>query len=179
MIKRCALLLGCLCLLPVALHSQAIGAASRGGIIQAGLGYTNADSDQNTKRIGGVTAFGTFDLNTHLGVEADYHYLSIATPQDFGENSFEGGLRYAFRFGRFTPYAKGLAGMGIAEYQGNDYIKPTSQSFFEYGLGLGVDTRIADRWFVRADYENQFWPSFGKHGLTPKMITIGFAYRFR
>lgn len=181
MIQRCVLALGCLCLciLPATLHSQAIGAASRGGILTAGLGYTSADSDQNTKRIGGVTAFATFDLNNHLGIEADYHYISVNTPQDFGENSFEGGLRYAYRVGRFAPYLKALGGYGLAEYQGNDYIKPTSASYFEYGLGAGVDVRFRERWNLRGEYELQSWPSFGVHGLTPKLLTVGFGYRFR
>ena len=51
-------------------HAQALPVATRGGILQVGGGYSNANTDEFTKRITGVTGYATFDFTPHLGVRS-------------------------------------------------------------------------------------------------------------
>jgi hypothetical protein len=161
-------------------HAQALPAATRGGLLQVGGTYTNANTDEFTQRITGFTAYATYDLTNHFGVEADLHFLDLITPHDFAENSYMIGPRYVYRHGRFEPYGKLLVGIGSTKAQslyGNAPGTPGSYGAFAFGGGL--DIHFSHHLQVRAiDYEYQMWPGFPPNGLTPTMISVGAAYRF-
>jgi len=185
MMKRCLLFLGsalALSTMTPNLHAQALPAASRGGLLQGGLAVTSVTPDETTKRIAGITGYATFDLTERFGVEADLHFTTLNTPQDFGENSYLVGARYVYRKKRYEPYAKVLIGIGTTVNQGTNYqtIPNTPGSFFIWGGGGGLDIRFAHHINVRAiDFELQQWPGFTPHGLSPTAISIGVAYRLR
>jgi hypothetical protein len=46
-------------------------------------------------------------------------------------------------------------------------------------LGAGIDYRVKPWLSVRGDWEYQRWFNFLGDSLTPNLITIGAAYRFR
>jgi opacity protein-like surface antigen len=169
--------------LPSALHAQATAAATRGGIAQAGAAYTVSNEDQYPGRhLQGLTLYGTFDLNNHIGVEGNVHLASIFKSYfDYKENSYNAGLRWAQHYRKFTPYAKGLVGFGHATAPSPTQIVggSTPGTYFLFALGGGLDYGLSEKINLRADFEYQRWPNFPPHGLTPPLFSVGAAYRFR
>jgi hypothetical protein len=162
------------------MHAQAKPTATRAGILQGGLGFTSANGDYTQKRISGFTAYGTFDFYKNFGLEADIHDVSVITPQDIGETSYEAGLRYVYRHNRFEPYAKVLFGIASFKRQAGSYANPSSTNYAEYSYGAGLDLRLEHHINVRViDFELQTWPTFPPNNLTPSLITVGVAYRLR
>jgi hypothetical protein len=161
-------------------HGQALPAATKSGELQVGFGLTSASTDLGTfSSIQGATIFATFDLNNHLGAEADAHILRINTPNDFYEDTYLIGPRYVLHYGRFNPYAKILAGFGsTGTVDEHPFVVNTPGNYFALGFGGGVDISLPRRFNVRVDIERQSWPGFPPNGLTPTLETVGVAYRF-
>lgn len=183
--KTCllSLVLSLALVLPSALHAQATAAATRGGIAQAGVAYTYSNEDEYPGRhLQGVTIYGTFDLNNHIGVEGNVHLASVIKSYfDYKENSYDAGLRWAQHYRKFTPYAKALVGFGHATAPSPGQIVggSTPGTYFLFGLGGGLDYSLSNKINARADFEYQRWPNFPPHGLTPPLFNVGVAYRFR
>src|SRR6202012_3292799 len=116
--KTCllSLVLSLVLVLPSAMRAQATAAATRGGIAQVGASYTLSNEDQYIgKYLQGMTFYGTFDLNNHIGIEGNVHLVSLFKSYfDYKENSYDAGLRWAQHYRKFTPYAKALVGFGHA-----------------------------------------------------------------
>jgi hypothetical protein len=161
-------------------HTQALPTATGHGNIQVGGGLSLGMPDYGEKDIGGATAFADFDFTPHIGVEADIHYVSMITPEDLGENTYEIGPRYVFRHGRFAPYGKVLVGLGeLVIQESEDNPGKFSGTYFMYSFGAGLDIQVSKHIIVRAiDFEIQRWPGLG-NGLSPYVATAGVAYRFR
>jgi hypothetical protein len=171
-------------LLPSALHAQATAAATRGGIAQVGAAYTISNEDQYPgKHLQGMTIYGTFDLNNHLGVEGNVHLASLfKSYYDYKETSFSGGLRWTEHFRKFSPYGKGVVGFGHSSAVTPQQIVggSTPGSYFLFGLGGGLDYSLTPKMNIRCvDFEYQRWPNFPPHGLTPPLLSFGAAYRLR
>jgi len=165
-------------------NGQALPTATgHGGGIQVGGGVTFAKPDFGDKWIGGVTGFADYNILTHVGLEANIHFLTLRTPQDLGEQTYEAGPRFYWRKNRFTLYGKAQAGLGrfvVQEVNGTYNAGKANASSFMYSLGGGLDINFRHHITVRAfDFEYQEWPSFGRNGLTPALGTVGVAYRFR
>jgi len=165
-----------------AAHGQALPTATgHGGGFQVGGGATMGKPDFGQGYIGGFTIFGDYNFFPHVGLEADAHILTLHTPQDIGEDTYEAGPRVYWRKNRFTLYGKALAGYGRFIVQ-NEAYNPgkASATSFMYSLGGGVDIDFRHHITLRAfDFEYQKWPSFANDGLTPAIGTVGLAYRFR
>ena len=174
-----ASLAGVLCTAPVA-HAQAMPTATAKGSLQAGGGYTVALPDYAQRNIQGGSGYITFDPMFHFGVEADIHYISLITPTDIAENTFEVGPRYVYHWKHYAPYAKFLLGRGdLVIQESQDNSGAYSGNYFMYSAGAGVDVNVSRHLAVRAfDVEYQRWPKLG-HGLSPVVFTVGVAYRFR
>jgi opacity protein-like surface antigen len=183
--KTCllSLALSLVIVVPSALHAQATAAATRGGIAQVGAAYTVSNEDQYIgKYLQGITFYGTFDLNNHIGVEGNVHLVSLFKSYfDYKENSYDAGVRWAWHKRKFTPYAKGLVGFGHATAPNPKQIVggSTPGTYFLFGLGGGLDYGLTEKVNLRADFEYQRWPNFPPHGLTPPLFSVGAAYRFR
>jgi len=183
--KTCLLLfvLSLVIVVPSALRAQATAAATRGGIAQVGVAYTVSNEDEYPGRyLQGMTLYGTFDLNSHIGVEGDVHLVSLfKSYYDYKETSYDGGLRYVLHYRKFHPYGKALVGIGHATAPNPNQIVggSTPGTYFLWALGAGLDYSISDKINARADFEYQRWPSFPPHGLTPPLFNVGVAYRFR
>lgn len=146
--------------------------------MQIGIAGTYVRPDYGEHYTAGPTIYGTFDFTQHIGIEGDIHIASIFTPGDIGEDTYLLGPRYVFHHGRYAPYVKGLAGIGIIKYQ-FDNIPHSSATYIAYALGGGLDIKATRKINVRAfDFEYQQYPGFQPHTLSPYAITIGVAYSF-
>lgn len=164
----------------IVLNAQASPTATRAAFIQVGAGLSAFQPDYNPGTIKGYSIYGTFDFTSHLGIEGDIHIVNVITPGDIAENSYLVGPRFVMARGRFHPYAKALAGIGVFTFQPVYVTESSSSSSHKmYSLGGGLDFRVKRHWNVRAiDFEYQRWPGFGANGITPLGITVGAAYVF-
>ena len=136
------------------LHAQAKPAASRAGDAQIGAGYVafgKSDYEQDTFR--GFAAYATFDFNTHLGVEAEFHQINASSGDESYQRTYEIGGRYFRTYGPLVPYVKVMIGRG-------DFNYPHSLADLSYNMfagGAGADVKLGENFRVRADYEFQKW----------------------
>jgi len=156
--------------------AQAGPTASRAADIQAGGGFTVANSDYTVNRLRGFAFYASVDFTEHLGGEVDFHQLNDGQPTKVYERSYEIGPRYVLHYGRFHPYGKVLYGRGVFNF-------PQDAGNLAYNMfvgGGGVDVNIIPHLNVRADFEYQKWLSGPglTDGLTPTLFTIGVAYHF-
>jgi opacity protein-like surface antigen len=159
-------------------NAQALPTATANGTLQVGLGWTYGEPDYGQKAIQGITGYADIGFRPHFGAEAEYHYISVKTPTDLGENSFFFGPRFILPRNHYSLYAKALVGIGsIVIQETEDNPQGGAGSYLAYGAGGGIDYQITQHIVARGDFEYQRW-SFGK-GLTPTASTIGLAYRFR
>ena len=178
MFKVLVCLAGFIALAPT-LHAQASYTASRRAGIQIGVTGSAYTLDYNEGYEEGISVYGDIDFTRHLGLEALYRNASIQTPHDIGENHALIGPRYHFTHGRFMPYAKGLVGEGTINFQQGFNAVSSSQTYFIYVLGGGLDFHATRHVNIRAiDFEYQLWPTFKPNGLTPYGYNVGAAYTF-
>jgi len=155
-----------------AAYGQANPTATALSNLQIGGGYSYSRTDYGHKGDKGLTIFADYDIGVHWGLEANYHLMTISTPERIGQKSFDGGPRIILRAHHFKLYGKGFIGVGRLTTPYND-----SGSYFLTGGGGGVEYLIGDHLTLRpADIEYQRW-SF-RHGLNPLVLTAGVAYRF-
>jgi hypothetical protein len=177
--KNILLLAAALTLLPLSAHAQATPMATRGGAIQAGVGYTNADTDELQKRIGGASIWADFDLTNHIGLTGSVNLLDFETPQDYSQRSYEGGVRFIERTHHVELYGKVQAGLGVYSYTQYNYGVVASDSFGMFSLGGGVDYPWKHKIVFRlAQFEYQHW-KFPPNNLTPTLLSFGALYRIR
>lgn len=159
---------------------QATSTASRDGMIQVGIGGTYGSPDYNPKGIGGLTYYAGIDFH-YFGLEADIHQTTLWTPYDLGQRTYVGGPRFVYPVGRYRPYVRGVLGFGQFIQQRGYYDTTTSLPLHKlYGFGGGLDILATHKINIRAiDFEEQRWPGFSNHGLTPYVVTVGVAYRLR
>lgn len=159
-----------------ALHAQAVPAGSRVGDLKIGGGFSTANSDYGGRYNGGA-AYVDFDFLPHIGVEGEFHF--VKDPSDLYEKTYEVGGRYFRTYKRFVPYAKIMYGRGVFNFP------PLGGGFranLAYNLvagGIGVDYKVKPWLYARADWEYQNWFGFQNSSLSPSILTVGAAYRFR
>lgn len=161
------------------LHAQKVYTATRRYNIQVGVAGSSYSLDYGEGREKGFTIYGDVDVTRHLGLEALYRNASIIAPGDVGEDHYLIGPRYYVTRGRFSPYVKGLVGVGVINFQQGSFPVAYSERYFIYSLGGGLDIRATRHINIRAiDFEYQLWPTFKPNGLTPTGFSAGVAYTF-
>jgi opacity protein-like surface antigen len=173
------------------LAAQTAPAASEGGLpltIGAGLADDNIDFGAD-RRMAGIAVWVDWDLTGHkfvpkgLELEAEGRTIRFSKPQGFSqmrEETFLGGVRYSWRhYPNFRPFAKGLMGIGSIDFppyaSGYGHDTRTVKA-----IGGGIEYRVHNSIWLRAEYEYQMWPDiFGGGTLTPNGATIGATYHFR
>jgi opacity protein-like surface antigen len=159
-------------------RAQSLPTASALGYLQVGVGYTYVKPDYGTQSIAGISGFGDFDIRQHVGVEATFHYASLTTPTNLGENTYLIGPRLVLPRERVSFYAKALFGIGVLNNQAPQFNPGVGGNYFAYTAGGGVDVLVRNHVVVRAiDLEYQHWDYLT--GLTPLAVSVGAAYRFR
>jgi hypothetical protein len=165
------------------LYGQAEATASRAGDLQIGTMFNLADSDYRPDHFKGYGFYTTYDFTYHIGIEGEFHQINDPDPVDgVYERTYEVGPRYVLHYGRFAPYAKVMYGRGVFNYPpvfGDPKVGPIANLAYNiFAVGAGVDYHVLPGLNVRAEYEYQRWLSFPPNGLSPKMFSVGAAYRF-
>jgi opacity protein-like surface antigen len=179
------------------IHAQTVPAATeskRPLAVGAGFSGYNPDYKQG-HLLGGALWLDYFpnqlpQILQGIGIEAEARDLSLgrssSQPANLREDTAEGGLIYSWRhFHNVHPYGKFLMGYGNTDYESNTTANRYHDSRTITIAGGGVDVKVLQSVWVRADYEYQFWPNFFKHPapipagqLNPEGFTVGVLYRF-
>ncbi|HEX4577549.1 MAG TPA: outer membrane beta-barrel protein [Edaphobacter sp.] len=158
------------------LHGQAETTASRLGDLKIGGGFSIANSDYGDRYKGGA-AYVNFDFLPHIGVEGEFHFVKDSS--DLYEKTYEVGARYRRTYGKFVPYGKAMYGRGVFNFPPlPDGFRPNLGYNLMAG-GIGVDYKLKRYLYLRGDWEYQHWFGFQSSSLSPSILTIGGAYRFR
>jgi len=159
-------------------HAQANPTATQLSHIQIGGGFSYARTDYGQRGDKGLTIYGDYDIGVHWGAEANFHYTSIATPNNISENSFTIGPRFILRKYHFLLYGKGVIGLGHIDAPLTPVNRlAANETDFLIGGGGGLEYLIGRHIMLRpVDVEYQRW-SF-KTGLSPLVLTAGAAYHF-
>jgi hypothetical protein len=165
------------------LFAQVQPAAKKLADVQVGASFDIGSPDYGPSNLYGIGVYTTFDFRAHLGVEGEFHQLDDPNSGvGIYERTYEVGPRYFWRFGRFEPYVKALAGRGVFNFP-PDPVHPHAGAAANLGYtiwaeGFGTDYHLRPSVNLRVDYEFQQWPGFPPHGLTPRVFSIGVAYHF-
>ena len=122
-------------------------------------------------------------LFSRASLEAQARFLRWSGPGSLTESSYMVGPRVRLaRFHGVTLSGKGLIGRASLTVpkgaQGGG-------SYFAYAPGALIESRVAPRIYLRADYEYQMWPTFkgirtsttdGTGALTPNGLSLGVSY---
>lgn len=166
------ILAGFLMLAP-SLLAQAVYTAERTTRVQAGVGVLELNPDYTTEKVIGLSAWADYDFSRHIGAEISTHFGSLITSSDIAENSYMIGPRFTYRRKGLTAYAKVLVGRATITNQ----LYNLSSSYNAYAFGGGLEYRVGRRLNVRViDLEQQEWPNFQPHSLSPTVATIGLSY---
>jgi opacity protein-like surface antigen len=175
-------LIAMILLSPSMLLAQVIPSA-RGGDSRLLVGgeYSYFKTDfPSTVHMQGLGAFADFHFTPRLGVEGETRFLYFDSFHGENEKSYLIGPKIYLRpYSRLRPFGKFLFGQGSIKYP----FSIGSGSYFAYASGGGIDYRVKHNWFVRAEYEYQFWPSAPgisgqtSKGLKPNGVSIGIAYQ--
>jgi hypothetical protein len=159
-------------------HAQAVPAGERFGDLKVGGGFSTASSDYGDRYNGGAAYFD-YDFLSHIGLEGEFHF--VKDPNDLYEKTYEIGGRYFLNTykKRWVPYAKGMYGRGVFNFPplGDGFRANIGYNLM--AIGVGVDYKAKPWLYLRADWEYQHWFDFQDSSLTPNILTIGAAYRFR
>jgi hypothetical protein len=158
------------------LHAQSAATAERAGDLKIGGGFSTANSDYGGTYNGGA-AYANFDFLPHIGVEGEFHF--VKNSNDLYEKTYEAGGRYFRVYRKFVPYAKVMYGRGVFNFPA---LGDGFRANLGYNLiagGIGTDYRMKPWLYVRADWEYQSWFGFENSSLSPSILTVGAAYRFR
>lgn len=159
-------------------HAQVVASATsqRYSVTVGGLGsfyqpnYAGAGIAQDSPtHLYGIGAFVDLRVNRWVQIEARGNWLRFNQYLAISEDSYLIGPRLPLhRFGRATPYAKALVGLGSGSYL--DGIA------FAYAYGGGVDYRLTKKISVRAiDFEYQQWRT--TPALSPYGFSAGISYK--
>lgn len=158
------------------LNAQASPTATRAGDLKIGGGFSTANSDYGDRFNGGAAYFD-FDFRPHIGITGEFHF--VKDQNDLYEKTYEVGGRYFREYRRFVPYAKVLYGRGVFNFPVNPDGFRSNLAYNLIAAGIGTDYKVKPYLYVRADWEYQQWFSFAGSSLTPNILTVGAAYRFR
>jgi opacity protein-like surface antigen len=128
--------------------------------------------------------------NTHgpwylhgFGVEAEVADIAIGhssnQPSNLREGSLGAGVTYTWRhFHDYHPYAKFLRSYSSIDFHipNVSYDHDTRTANI---AGAGIEYRVTRGYWVRADYEYQWWPHLFDRTFTPEGLTVGVMYNFR
>jgi hypothetical protein len=158
------------------LYAQSEATAVKRLDLKVGGSFATANSDYGGRYNGGA-AYINADFLPHIGVEGEFHFVKDSS--DLYEKTYEVGGRYFRAYRKFIPYGKVMYGRGVFNF-------PALPSGFRPNLaynlvagGIGTDYRVRPYLYVRADWEYQNWLGFQNSSLSPSILSVGAAYRFK
>jgi len=171
-------------------HSQVGPAANQGGVpvvVGGGISDFAIDWGPGTRMVG-ISAWvdlyprGLPRMIDGLGVEAEGHAIDFGVPSGISrmrQDTGEAGLIYSWnRYPNFRPFAKFLVGLGSIDFPRIGTY--SHDKFLVTSPAGGVEYRVWQHVWIRADYEYQYWHhTFGNTDLNPNGVTVGASYDFR
>lgn len=175
------------------LSAQAGYSAQRGGwplVIGGGTSLFNMDwghgADGNARILNGVTVWAEWNklprpLPYGLGIGAEGEHINWGQPTDLpqlrADVAMAGPIYTVHRYKRIRPYGKILFGIGSLDFPPFGNYSHDTRTVI--APGGGGEYRAWNSFWIRADYEYQFWPNlFSSHALTPHGVTFGVIYDF-
>ena len=159
---------------PIAARAQVAASGYQGGLtLSAGATASATTVQYGQRKLLGFTAFFDADTTRRFGVVAQSTQMLWHQTQNVHLTTYSAGLRYHFTFGRFQPYAKGLAGEGYFNFPYN-YAKG---HYFVATAGGGLDYRLTRRIYARVDAEYQDWPLFTYGAMNNLEASAGIRVR--
>ncbi len=159
----------------VAAHSQVAPSGDAGGLnISAGATGSGFYLQYGERKMVGLTGFVDVDSRSPFGLEFEGRWLEWKQTANVHAETYSGGLRYHRNYGKFQPYAKGLAGFGEFAYpyglaQGH---------YFLATAGGGLDYHVRRRIYIRAaDVEYHYWPQFTYGAMSSFGVSAGIRVR--
>src|ERR1700730_5943615 len=158
------------------LHAQSAPTATRALDLKIGGGFATANSDYADRYNGGA-AYIDFDFLPHIGLEGEFHFVKDSS--DLYEKTYEVGGRYFRTYRKFVPYGKVMYGRGVFNFPPQAGGLRANLGYILVAGGMGVDYKVKPYLYVRVDGEYQQWFGFQNSSLSPSILTIGGAYRFK
>ena len=172
--------------------SQTAPAATQDKLpLSVGGGIASFDPDYANGRMLGEAAWVNYSphwvprILDGIGLEAEIRDLSFhrapSQPSNLREDVGEGGLTYTWRhFHNIRPYGKFFAGFGNVDYKSATQVSYHDSRTIT-SMGGGAEFRAYRNFWVRADYEYQFWHDFYFRStpageLNPQGFTFGASY---
>jgi hypothetical protein len=154
---------------------QVVPSADAGGArLTVGATATGYALQYGERKMLGVAAIADLDTSRRIGIEGEAQWLIFHQTASVHTATWLIGPRYHMTFGRFQPYAKGLAGFGQFNYPYN----LGQDTDLVIAPGSGVDFRLTRRIRLRlADFEYQFWPQFHYGALSSFGVSSGVRVR--
>jgi hypothetical protein len=172
--------------------SQVVAAATQHGLpLTLGVGVSDYNFDFGSGgRMVGVSAWADWDLFVSPGHPRNLSIQVEGNALDFGrpakvpvmrQDTALVGAKYRLMHNRnIIPYAKYVCGVGSIDFTNDINPNYTHDDFIVLAPGAGIEIRQWRQFWVRIDYEYQYWHhTFGPHDLTPQGFTIGASYHFR
>lgn len=153
---------------------QAAEAANAGGArLTVGGAASAVDLEYGSRQMLGATAWVDADTIRRIGFAGEVRWLDFHQTANVHAETYLGGVRYHFNYGRLQPYVKALAGFGRFNFP---YNFATGNYLVVAGAG-GIDDRLTRRWSVRTEFEYQDWPYFTYGAMSAYGVTMGLRYR--
>jgi opacity protein-like surface antigen len=165
--------------------AQVAPAAYEGGRpIGIGVGFSDYDLDYGPgRRMQGLVVRGGVGLFHGLGIDGNARSIFMNTPPQLSrmqQSTFLGGVYYESpSIWRLRPFVRFGMGLGVIEFpSGNPAY--SRDSYTVLAPSGGLEYPITRKWYVRAEYEYQFWRQYhGPRDLTPQGATLGVTYYLR
>ncbi len=150
--------------------------------LYAGVEGSDFKPDYNpiAGRLIGYGFFGDYMVSRYFGAEGEIRLLDVNKPDGQTQKNFlVGPIVDAYRYHRFTGYAKLLLGVDTIHY-------PNAEgygTYFAMAPGGGVEYQLSARFKLRGEYEYHFipsapgFPNMPSNGLTPSGYSGGISYR--
>ena len=175
-------------LIPRTTGAQVISAAEHQySPFAVGVGASLLTPDFNGGSMMGVAFWGDYSppiLVRHIGglsIAAevrDLNYLRSSSQSKLREDTYLAGFRYEWqRYASVRPYGRAMMGYGSIEFPPIGTYHHDSREVTAFTGG--VDLRLHEDVWVRADYEYQIWPNLFGAGIHPQGVTVGVMYNFR
>jgi len=152
-----------------------------------GAGASSFDVDWGHGRMLGGTLWADWhpgkvpSFLNGIGLEIEARDISLdrgTHPSNYREDTAGGGPIYTWRHYRnFHPYGKFLLQFGSMDFKipNSTYTHDTRTI---YAPGLGLEYRVFENIWARADYEYQRWPNLLGGTPDPQGFTVGASYDF-
>jgi hypothetical protein len=155
--------------------AQVVPAGYGGGLtVSAGATGSGFYMQYGEQKLVGVSGFVDVDTIRRFGIEAEGRWLEFHQTNDVHAETYSIGPRYHMTFGRFQPYAKGMAGIGNFNFINNlaygRYLVVTAGGGADYTLNRRIHIRVAD-------VEYQYWPQFTFSSMTSLGVSTGIRIR--